>query len=435
MFSSATQPRHNFVVSAITFEGFKLLSANLTYALFIQISRTSSIIDIVVPFCPKKKRSYVSIWNGMKCDRKWFSDIQNGRRRPFCQKIIKMNKVPYGSEMARNAIESEFRTSKMADRSEMARNAIQSDFRTSKMAAGIFFNSVLIWNGQNCDRKWISEIQNGRSIWNGQKCVKNFQKKKSCISIWNGQKCDRKWISDIQNGRRQPICQKFHTQIKVAYWSEMARNVIKSEFRTSNITKIKIVVLIWNGKKCDTKWFLDIQNGYHLQWPTTTWYKFTFGQLYIHAYRQLCWERVNIHCDRPLGRMPTILVDNVVGSITHSWCNNNVFMSIFRKVYYYLGNIHNVHPFRRIVTILITSPRRGLWGLEMNLYGCLYASVCVSGQWTFQCVISRSSIRQITPNFACGLRRFVESIPLFYSEIRWRILASCGVKSVSHAKA
>ena len=42
-------PRHNFVVSAITFEGFKLRSSNLTQALFIQISRTSSIIDIVVP--------------------------------------------------------------------------------------------------------------------------------------------------------------------------------------------------------------------------------------------------------------------------------------------------------------------------------------------------------------------------------------------------
>ena len=69
MFSSATQPpprrpplpprrpplpprrpppRHNFVVSAITFEGFKLRSSNLTHALFIQISRTSSITDIVI---------------------------------------------------------------------------------------------------------------------------------------------------------------------------------------------------------------------------------------------------------------------------------------------------------------------------------------------------------------------------------------------------
>ena len=78
MFSSATQPppptrppRHNFVVSAITFEGFKLRSSNLTHALFIQISRTSSITDIVVQ-------------------------------------------------------------SNMANRSEMARNAIESDFWTIK---------------------------------------------------------------------------------------------------------------------------------------------------------------------------------------------------------------------------------------------------------------------------------------------------------------
>ena len=64
------------------------------------------------------------------------------------------------SEMARIAIEREFQTSKMADRSEMARNPIKSDFRTSKMSAGGHFvkknqkqNSVLIKNGQKCDRK------------------------------------------------------------------------------------------------------------------------------------------------------------------------------------------------------------------------------------------------------------------------------------------
>ena len=50
-------------------------------------------------------------------------------------KNLNKNKVPYGSEMARNAIESEFRTPKMADQSEMARNAIQTDFQTSKRAA------------------------------------------------------------------------------------------------------------------------------------------------------------------------------------------------------------------------------------------------------------------------------------------------------------
>ena len=39
-------------------------------------------------------------------------------------------------------------------------------------------------------------------------------------------------------------------------------------------------------------------------WLTTTWYQ------YIYTYRQLCWERGNIHCVRPLGRMHTILVFN-----------------------------------------------------------------------------------------------------------------------------
>ena len=47
--------------------------------------------------------------------------------------------------MARNAIESEFQTSKMADQSEMARHAIQSDIQTSKMAAGKKFCIYLKW--------------------------------------------------------------------------------------------------------------------------------------------------------------------------------------------------------------------------------------------------------------------------------------------------
>ena len=118
--------------------------------------------------------------------------IQNGHRRPFCQKKfcidmkchfvknLKQNKVLYGSEMARNAIECEFWTSKMAD---------------------------------------------------GSHFVKNFRKKKSCVSIWNGQKCDRKWISDIQNGRRQPFCQKVQKKIKLRIdlkWPEM-RSKVKFE--------------------------------------------------------------------------------------------------------------------------------------------------------------------------------------------------------------
>ena len=69
-------PRHNFVVSAITFEGFKGFKEGFTffkldtYIILIRISRTRSIIDIVVPskmaagghFVKKKfKKSCVSI--------------------------------------------------------------------------------------------------------------------------------------------------------------------------------------------------------------------------------------------------------------------------------------------------------------------------------------------------------------------------------------
>ena len=79
MFSSATHPRpprpprHNFFVSAITFEGFKLRSSNLTHALLIQISRTSSIIDIVVPSKMAAGGHFVKNFNNKKfrIDLKW----------------------------------------------------------------------------------------------------------------------------------------------------------------------------------------------------------------------------------------------------------------------------------------------------------------------------------------------------------------------------
>ena len=96
-------------------------------------------------------------------------------------KKFKKNKVPYGSEMARNAIESEFRTSKMADQSEMARNAIQSDFQTSKIS-----HFVKYFKKKKCiDVKWPemrSKVNFGHPKWTSQMAdvshfVKNFKKK------------------------------------------------------------------------------------------------------------------------------------------------------------------------------------------------------------------------------------------------------------------
>ena len=135
---------------------------------------------------------------------------------------------------------------------------------------------------------------------------------------------------------------------KNLYWSKMARNVIQSDFRTSKMaagshfvkkfTKIKIVVFIWNGKKCDTKLFLDIQNGYRQPfykkniykkscesdlnnvrtdcWPTTT-YKLNINSLLVN---------IHIHTDSYvgnegiyIGRMHTILVIFCVHYICYMW--------------------------------------------------------------------------------------------------------------------
>ena len=268
MFSSATQPphgppppRHNFV-SAITFEGFKLRSSNLTHALLIQISRTSSIIDIVVPskmaagghFVKKKKKL-------LRIDLKWpemRSKVICGHPKwppaAILSKILKKKiNVPYGSEMARNAIESEFRTSKMADQSEMARNAIQSDFQTSKMAAGkkkILYRSEMariaieseFRKSKMADRSEMarnaieSEFQTSKMAA-GSHFVKNFKKLKLHI--------DLKWPemrSKVNFGHPKwptsAILSKISKKIKVAYRSEMARNAIESEIRTSKMADV-----------------------------------------------------------------------------------------------------------------------------------------------------------------------------------------------------
>ena len=169
-----------------------------------------------------------------------------------CGHFEKKKKVVYWSEMARNAIESDFRSSKMAQKgfskwppaaifkkkvaywSEMARNAFKSDFRSSKMAAG-----------------------------------SHFVKKKSKLRI--DLKWREMWSKVIFGHPKWPLAAILWKKIKVAYWSEMVRNAIESDFRSSKMAagshfveknqKNKSCVLIWNGDKCDRKWFLVIQNG------------------------------------------------------------------------------------------------------------------------------------------------------------------------------
>ena len=59
------------------------------------------------------------------------------------------------------------------------------------------------------------------------------------------------------------FCEKKITKyIKVAYWSEITRNAIKSDFLSSKMWK-RSCVLIWSGAKCDRKW-ISVR---HPKWP------------------------------------------------------------------------------------------------------------------------------------------------------------------------
>ena len=117
------------------------------------------------------------------------------------------------------------------------------------------------------DLKWRemrSKVIFGHPKWPPAAILWNL-KINPCILIWNSDKCDRKWLSVIQNGRRQPFCEKNQKsklridlkwrdmwskvifghpkwppaailwKKKVAYWSEIARNTIESDFRSSKI--------------------------------------------------------------------------------------------------------------------------------------------------------------------------------------------------------
>ena len=109
------------------------------HALLIQISRKSSIIDIVVPSKMAAAAFFLSLKKKLRIDLKWpemrskviyghskwpinlkwpemRSKVNFGHPKwptaAILSKISKKNKVAYRSEMARSAIESEFRNPK-----------------------------------------------------------------------------------------------------------------------------------------------------------------------------------------------------------------------------------------------------------------------------------------------------------------------------------
>ena len=178
--------------------------------------------------------------------------------------------------MARNAIESAFRSSKMAAGShfvkkikvaywsEMARNAIKSAFRSSKMAAGSHFvnknkSCILIWNGAKCELKVIfghPKWPPAAILWKKiklriylkwremrSKVIFCHPKWPPAAILWKKNRSklriDLKWremrSKVIFGHQKWPPAAILWLNIKVAYWSEMATNAIESYFWSSKM--------------------------------------------------------------------------------------------------------------------------------------------------------------------------------------------------------
>ena len=121
----------------------------------------------------------------------------------------------------------------------MTRNAIESDFWSSKMVA---------WQPFYEQNKKLSIDLKWREMWfySCYTCFCCALRSKMIFGIQNGRRqpfyeqnkklsIDLKWREMrlvMQNGRRQPFCEK---QIKVAYCSEMARSAIEIHFRSSKM--------------------------------------------------------------------------------------------------------------------------------------------------------------------------------------------------------
>ena len=231
------------------------------------------------PFSQKKyKKLCINLkWPGMRS--KLFAAIQNGHRRPFCQKFTKIIKI-----------RMDLKWQEMPSKVNFGNPNWPIDHKWPEMQSKLIFGhpkwppekkSVSIWNGQNCYQKWISDIQKwpidlkwpemqSKVIFENPKCppaaifcykfhnkihidlkwpemcskvnfghpkwpmaaiLSKIYKKKKKLRI------DLKWpeISDIQNSRQQPLCQKCPNKLSC--------------------------ISIWNGQKCHRKWISDIQNG------------------------------------------------------------------------------------------------------------------------------------------------------------------------------
>ena len=70
--------------------------------------------------------------------------------------------------------------------------------------------------------------------------------KKSCVLIWNGEKCDRKWFSVIQNGRQQPFCEQNKSKLRIYLkWWEMQWPACKPFRDIQSVSLLFIFIIIF----------------------------------------------------------------------------------------------------------------------------------------------------------------------------------------------
>ena len=208
---------------------FMMIGWEMTEILHIEICGNTDTQTWALQYLALRERCQALAWGRRGICYLWLpcwhcSLIQNGRRRPFCQQKIQKLSSVYGSEMARNAIKSEFRTSKMADRSEMARNAIGSEFRTSKMGAGGHF--VNLKKNVHVDIKW-PEMRSKVNFW---------------LSKWPTAVIMRACVPPMGGGGGEVIIVQY-------IW--MSNACVKFEERSLNPSKvIALTTKLWRGGCC-----------------------------------------------------------------------------------------------------------------------------------------------------------------------------------------
>ena len=180
--------------------------------------------------------------------------------------------------MARNAIESDFRSYKMAQyiqnggRRPFWKTKLKKSFEmhskvifgNPKWYAGSHFVNNIFKQKLRIDLKWWemwSQVICGHPKWPQAAILW----KKIKVAYWS--EMTRNAIKSDYRSSKMAAGSHF-VKNKVAYWSEMTRNAIESDFRSSKmvagshfVNKIKNWVLIWNGEKCD--WSSKMAAGSH----------------------------------------------------------------------------------------------------------------------------------------------------------------------------